>query len=212
MGMSPSETESGNTGEQAMSNEPKDVQFGDKELMKGAYDRMTDAQLEAAITLNLLCPFCKTALRVSAQAFKDGKVDRCAKCREESDDIIMAKQDAEEALAERNRKLLAVGYKPIPFSHCPGCGVKLDIIGCGEQDGMYHFGPDGCADQCGERGTEYYPIEFELQGKEGKRSGVTLGSNPQDAIKNFLAEYPMSGDCGTIVAIRVPRLDAGGLA
>ena len=52
---------------------------------------------------------------------------------------------------------------------------------------------------------QVFPIEFELKAKEGKRSGVTRWGNPQDAIKNCLADYPTSGDCGTIVAIRVPE-------
>jgi hypothetical protein len=57
---------------------------------------------------------------------------------------------------------------------------------------------------------QFFPIEFELEGKEGKRSGVTQGDNPQDAIRNFLADYPTSGDCGTDVAIRVPSAEIGG--
>ena len=87
---------------------------------------------------------------------------------------------------------------------CPGCGVKLDEDCCSVVDGTYHFGEGGCADQAGEPGKEFFPIEFELAGKEGIRQGVCQGTDPQDAIKNFLGDYPTSGDCGTIVAIRVP--------
>ena len=132
----------------------------------------------------------------------------------EGDDII-AKQDAEEIATNRRTGKVDV---------CPGCGATLyefiwregqtfgETTYMVDAHGLYHFGPGGCADPCGERRTEYYPIEFELKGKDGKRSGVTLGENPQDAIRNFLADYPTSGDCGTIVAIRVPGVDTGGLA
>lgn len=87
---------------------------------------------------------------------------------------------------------------------CPGCGVKLAEDCCSVVDGTYHFGEGGCADQAGEPGMEFFPIEFELRGARGTRQGVCQGTDPQDAIKNFLADYPTSGDCGTIVAIRVP--------
>jgi hypothetical protein len=86
---------------------------------------------------------------------------------------------------------------------CPGCGVKLGEDCISVVDGTYHFGEGGCADQAGEPGKEFFPIEFELQGKEGTRHGVCQGTDPQDAIRNFLTDYPTSGDCGTIVAIRV---------
>jgi len=95
---------------------------------------------------------------------------------------------------------------------CPGCGVKLDEDCCSVVDATYHFGEGGYADQAGEPTKEFFPIEFELARKEGTRQGVCQGTNPMDAIKNFLAEFPTSGDCGTIVAIRVPGVDTGGLA
>jgi hypothetical protein len=81
-----------------MNNEPKDVEFGDPELCGPRSGSMREEQKAAAETLNLFCPICYTPLIVSAQAFKDGKVDRCAQCQDFHDagDEIIAKQDADE--------------------------------------------------------------------------------------------------------------------
>ena len=76
----------------------EDARFGDPELCGPRSGTMTEEQMAAAETLNLFCPICYTPLIVSAKAFKDGKVDRCARCQKFSDagDDIIAKQDAED--------------------------------------------------------------------------------------------------------------------
>jgi hypothetical protein len=50
----------------------------------------------------------------------------------------------------------------------------------------------------------YYQLEFLLRGKTEWYPGMTLATDEQDAIRNFLSDY--SPSMGTIVAVRV--LDA----
>jgi hypothetical protein len=58
--------------------------------------------------------------------------------------------------------------------------------------------------------TNFWTIEFELDGKPGKRLGVSQGETPHEAMQNFLSDYPTSGDCEHIVAISCkPEFQAG---
>ena len=212
--MNSSEKESGKTGEQTIIKGPNDVQFGDSELMKncmcGDYacricgnedyedtvkqDEEEAQGITAERTMNppLILDF---ASMMERKAIRDALFNVM-------DDTLPP------MIAEEFARLDEIP-KPIV---CPGCGVKLDEDCISVVDGTYHFGEGGCADQAGEPGKEFFPIEFELQGKKSTRQGVCQGTDPMDAIKNFLAEYPTSGDCGAIVAIRVPGVDTGGLA
>jgi hypothetical protein len=47
----------------------------------------------------------------------------------------------------------------------------------------------------------YYQLEFLLRGKTEWYSGMTLATDEQDAIRNFLSDY--SPSMGTIVAMRI---------
>lgn len=53
---------------------------------------------------------------------------------------------------------------------------------------------------------QYWPIEFLLVGKTSYYPGICLGTDAQDAIKQFLENY--SPSMGTIMAIRVPDVGA----
>ena len=55
---------------------------------------------------------------------------------------------------------------------------------------------------------QYWPVEFLLVGKPEYYPGICLGTDAQDAIKQFLENY--SPSMGTIMAIRVPDVGADG--
>jgi len=52
---------------------------------------------------------------------------------------------------------------------------------------------------------QYWPIEFLLVGKTEYCPGVCQGTDPQDAMKNFLENHSPSME--TVVAIRVTDVD-----
>jgi len=204
--MNSSEKESGKTEELAISDGPQDVQFGDSELIKNC------------MCGDYACRICGNENYEDTVKQDEEEAQGITAERTMNPPLILDFDGMKERNAIWDALLPDIddGFTPITAEEldeipkpiiCPGCGVKLDEDCISVVDGTYHFGEDGCADQAGEPGKEFFPIEFELAGKERTRQGVCQGSDPMDAIKNFLADYPTWGDCGTIVAIRVPGVE-----
>ena len=74
-----------------------DVEFGEKEVLGPDVYDMIDAEFQEAITMDLYCPRCKTALRYSAKAFAEGKVKVCLDCTRSEEEVSDANKEIQHA-------------------------------------------------------------------------------------------------------------------